>query len=172
MLSILFMRIWQKKSSLVGNEQNWRFLSTATFYDLAGSEKIWKTGATNQSLAEAKFISRSFGELGNVFNALRARKGFVPFRDSKLTRLLKGALMDHYHKLSIIVNVSPDQMDHHESVSSMRFGSRAQGTPSKIDTDALEEAIRRDLPPSLDMLVGAVRTAVAGERTKPIPVRV
>ena len=58
--------------------------------DLAGSEKIGKTEATGQTLEEAKMINKSLSALGNVINALTEAKksGFVPYRDSKLTRIL------------------------------------------------------------------------------------
>lgn len=59
------------------------------FVDLAGSEKISKTGVTGQQLEEAKNINKSLTALGMVINALTSEKeGFVPYRDSKLTRLL------------------------------------------------------------------------------------
>jgi len=59
--------------------------------DLAGSEKIGKTEVTGQNLEEAKMINKSLSALGNVINALTDTKkgaGFIPYRDSKLTRIL------------------------------------------------------------------------------------
>jgi len=58
--------------------------------DLAGSEKISKTEATGQTLEEAKMINKSLSALGNVINALTESKktSFIPYRDSKLTRIL------------------------------------------------------------------------------------
>jgi kinesin family protein 5 len=58
--------------------------------DLAGSEKIEKTEATGSTLEEAKMINKSLSALGNVINALTEGKkgGFIPYRDSKLTRIL------------------------------------------------------------------------------------
>lgn len=59
--------------------------------DLAGSEKTEKTEATGQTLEEAKMINKSLSALGNVINALTEAKGknpFIPYRDSKLTRIL------------------------------------------------------------------------------------
>ena len=60
--------------------------------DLAGSERQKKTGATGERLQEAKHINQSLSALGNVINALVTKKGVVPYRDSKLTRLLKDSL--------------------------------------------------------------------------------
>jgi kinesin family protein 5 len=63
--------------------------------DLAGSEKTEKTEATGQTLEEAKMINKSLSALGNVINALTESKGknnFIPYRDSKLTRILQESL--------------------------------------------------------------------------------
>lgn len=60
------------------------------FCDLAGSEKVGKTEVTGQNLEEAKKINQSLSCLGNVINALTENKkgGFIPYRESKLTRIL------------------------------------------------------------------------------------
>lgn len=61
--------------------------------DLAGSEKIGKTGATGQTLEEAKKINKSLSALGMVINALTDGKStHIPYRDSKLTRILQESL--------------------------------------------------------------------------------
>lgn len=58
--------------------------------DLAGSEKIAKTGAEGNLLEEAKKINQSLSALGNCIHALtEAKRGHVPYRDSKLTRILQ-----------------------------------------------------------------------------------
>lgn len=62
---------------------------------MAGSEKTEKTEATGQTLEEAKMINKSLSALGNVINALTEQKGkgsFIPYRDSKLTRILQESL--------------------------------------------------------------------------------
>ena len=57
--------------------------------DLAGSEKVGKSGATGQTLEEAKKINQSLSSLGQVIKALAEGRAHVPYRDSKLTRLLQ-----------------------------------------------------------------------------------
>lgn len=57
--------------------------------DLAGSEKVGKTGATGQTLKEAQGINKSLSALGGCINALVEKKKHIPFRDSKLTRILQ-----------------------------------------------------------------------------------
>ena len=55
---------------------------------MAGSEKITKTGATGKALEEAKLINKSLLWLGNVINALTEQLDFIPYRNSKLTKML------------------------------------------------------------------------------------
>lgn len=65
--------------------------------DLAGSEKAEKTGAEGKVLEEAKTINKSLSALGNVINALTCgsagKANHIPYRDSKLTRILKDSLV-------------------------------------------------------------------------------
>ena len=74
--------------------------------DLAGSEKVGKTGAKGQTLEEAKKITQSLSALGQVIKSLADQKKHVPYRDSKLTRLLKDSLGGGC-KTVMITNVSP-----------------------------------------------------------------
>jgi kinesin family protein 5 len=61
--------------------------------ELLGSEKISKTGATGETLEEAKKINQSLSALGNCINALtKGKKAHVPYRDSKLTHILRESL--------------------------------------------------------------------------------
>lgn len=57
--------------------------------DLAGSEMVAKTGASGHQLEEAKTINKSLSALGNVINALTCNAKHVPYRDSKVTRILQ-----------------------------------------------------------------------------------
>ena len=59
---------------------------------MAGSEKVGKTGAAGQTLEEAKMINKSLSALGQVIKSLADGKAHVPYRDSKLTRILQEAL--------------------------------------------------------------------------------
>lgn len=78
-----------------------------TFIDLAGSEKISRTGAEGKVLEEAKKINTSLSALGKVINALsEGKNSHVPYRDSKLTRLLQESLGGN-SITSLVINVSP-----------------------------------------------------------------
>lgn len=77
--------------------------STLNLIDLAGSERIKKSNSVDQRLDEAKFINSSLSALGNVISSLAENNTdkFIPYRSSKLTRILKNSLTGH-SKVSVI----------------------------------------------------------------------
>ena len=99
--------------------------------DLAGSEKISKTGATGQTLDEAKKINKSLSSLGLVINSLTDGKStHVPYRDSKLTRILQESLGGN-SKTCLIITCSPSMFNEAETISTLRFGQRAKKIKNK-----------------------------------------
>ena len=98
--------------------------------DLAGSEKVSKTGAVGETLEEAKKINLSLSTLGNVIHALTQGMGHVPFRDSKLTRILKESLGGNY-KTYLIVTCSPHSYNLDEIISSLLFAKRVKCIKNK-----------------------------------------
>lgn len=99
--------------------------------DLAGSEKVGKTGAAGMRLEEAKNINKSLTVLGQVINSLTDGKStHIPYRDSKLTRVLQDSLGGN-SKTSLIVTCSPSPYNELETVSSLRFGIRAKAIKNK-----------------------------------------
>jgi kinesin family protein 5 len=100
--------------------------------DLAGSEKVGKTGATGQTLEEAKKINKSLSALGMVINALTdGKSSHVPYRDSKLTRILQESLGGN-SRTTLIINCSPSTFNEAETVSTLRFGMRAKSIKNKV----------------------------------------
>jgi kinesin family protein 5 len=97
--------------------------------DLAGSEKLHKTGAEGVAFDEGKKINKSLLALGQVIVALNESR-YVPYRDSKLTRLLEQSLGGN-SKTSLIIACSPAMYNEQETVSTLRFGSRAQKIQNK-----------------------------------------
>ncbi|KZT59011.1 kinesin-domain-containing protein [Calocera cornea HHB12733] len=104
--------------------------------DLAGSEKIGKTGATGQTLEEAKKINKSLSALGMVINALTDGKStHIPYRDSKLTRILQESLGGN-SRTTLIINCSPSSYNEAETLSTLRFGMRAKNIKNKARVNA------------------------------------
>lgn len=94
--------------------------------DLAGSEKIAKTGATGQTLEEAKTINKSLTTLGKVITALTDKKAtHIPYRESKLTRILQESLGGN-SRTALIITASPHPYNEMETLSTLRFGQRAR----------------------------------------------
>lgn len=93
--------------------------------DLAGSEKVSKTGAEGSVLEEAKNINKSLSALANVISALADAKPYVPYRDSKLTRILQESLGGNA-RTTIIICCSPASYNESETKSTLYFGQRAK----------------------------------------------
>ncbi|KAI9911913.1 hypothetical protein PsorP6_009619 [Peronosclerospora sorghi] len=99
--------------------------------DLAGSEMVRKTGATGRQLEEAKTINKSLSALGMVINALTdSHITHVPYRDSKLTRVLQESIGGN-SRTALIINVSPSSFNTSETISTLRFGMRAKSIKNK-----------------------------------------
>ncbi|KAI9446438.1 kinesin heavy chain [Lactarius indigo] len=103
--------------------------------DLAGSEKVGKTGASGQTLEEAKKINKSLSALGMVINALTEKH--IPYRDSKLTRILQESLGGN-SRTTLIINCSPASFNEAETLSTLRFGIRAKSIKNTARIAALE----------------------------------
>ncbi|KAF7727231.1 hypothetical protein EC973_007844 [Apophysomyces ossiformis] len=104
--------------------------------DLAGSEKVGKTGASGQTLEEAKKINKSLTALGMVINALTdGKSSHVPYRDSKLTRILQESLGGN-SRTTLIINCSPSSYNEAETISTLRFGARAKTIKNKAKVNA------------------------------------
>ncbi|KAM3934044.1 kinesin heavy chain isoform 1-T1 [Leptodactylus fuscus] len=94
--------------------------------DLAGSEKVSKTGAEGAVLDEAKNINKSLSALGNVISALaEGAKGYVPYRDSKMTRILQDSLGGNC-RTTMFICCSPSSYNDAETKSTLMFGQRAK----------------------------------------------
>ncbi|XP_071990976.1 kinesin heavy chain isoform X2 [Engystomops pustulosus] len=94
--------------------------------DLAGSEKVSKTGAEGAVLDEAKNINKSLSALGNVISSLaEGSKGYVPYRDSKMTRILQDSLGGNC-RTTMFICCSPSSYNDAETKSTLMFGQRAK----------------------------------------------
>uniref|UniRef100_A0A8C3IZH0 Kinesin-like protein n=2 Tax=Scolopacidae TaxID=8917 RepID=A0A8C3IZH0_9CHAR len=112
--------------------------------DLAGSERQSKTGATGERLKEATKINLSLSALGNVISALvDGRSKHIPYRDSKLTRLLQDSLGGNTKTL-MVACLSPADNNYDESLSTLRYANRAKNIKNKpcINEDPKDALLR------------------------------
>ncbi|XP_013009167.1 chromosome-associated kinesin KIF4A [Cavia porcellus] len=126
--AIFTISIEQRKK----NDKNSSFRSKLHLVDLAGSERQKKTKAEGDRLKEGININRGLLCLGNVISALGDDKkgGFVPYRDSKLTRLLQDSLGGNSHTL-MIACVSPADSNLEETLNTLRYADRARKIKNK-----------------------------------------
>mmetsp|Transcript_57346 Transcript_57346/g.166485 ORF Transcript_57346/g.166485 Transcript_57346/m.166485 type:complete len:1154 (+) Transcript_57346:139-3600(+) len=109
--------------------------------DLAGSERQKGTGATGQTLKEGANINKSLSALGNVINALvesaNGKKVFIPYRNSKLTRVLQESLGGN-SLCTMLATLSPAACNYEETMSTLRYANRAKAI--KVSATKNEEA--------------------------------
>ncbi|EDQ86912.1 uncharacterized protein MONBRDRAFT_21638 [Monosiga brevicollis MX1] len=125
--SVFLMEITQKDTIKGGLKTGKLFL-----VDLAGSEKVSKTGADGTVLDEAKNINKSLSALGLVIMSLTegGNRQHVPYRDSKLTRILQESLGGNA-RTTMIICCSPSSYNEQETISTLRFGLRAKKIKNK-----------------------------------------
>jgi len=102
--------------------------------DLAGSERLARSGATGNRLKETQAINKSLSALGDVIASIAAKDAHVPYRNSKLTYLLQPCLGGSAKTL-MLVNVAPDKQSASETICSLRFASKVNscevGNPTR-----------------------------------------
>ncbi|PTB68212.1 kinesin-like protein [Trichoderma citrinoviride] len=98
--------------------------------DLAGSENIQRSGAENKRATEAGLINKSLLTLGRVINALVDHSPHIPYRESKLTRLLQDSLGGRT-KTCIIATISPSKSNLEETISTLEYAFRAKNIRNK-----------------------------------------
>lgn len=147
--------------------------------DLAGSERQSKTGATGERLREATKINLSLSALGNVISALvDGRSRYIPYRDSKLTRLLQDSLGGNTRTL-MIACLSPADNNYEESLSTLRYANRAKSIQNRPrinedPKDALLREYQEEIKKLRALLTGQLSTAdlstlLAGQSSESSP---
>lgn len=119
--SCFIIKVDQKQTVIEGDTQKETSLEAKiNLVDLAGSERAAKTGATGDTLKEGAAINKSLSALGNVINALTDPKKnkHIPYRDSKLTRLLQTSLGGNALTI-MIAAVSPAKVNYEETISTL-----------------------------------------------------
>mmetsp|Transcript_86459 Transcript_86459/g.241963 ORF Transcript_86459/g.241963 Transcript_86459/m.241963 type:complete len:1156 (+) Transcript_86459:114-3581(+) len=147
-------------------------VSLINLVDLAGSEKAGQTGASGDRLKEGCAINKSLSALGNVIEKLAdkaEKKGgkavVIPYRDSKLTRLLQNALGGS-SKTIMICAISPASSNHEETLSTLRYADRAKriknaAVVNENPADKLIRQLREENAKLREMVVDASPTAAS-----------
>ncbi|KAK2068199.1 hypothetical protein P8C59_002856 [Phyllachora maydis] len=123
--------------------------------DLAGSENIQRSGAENKRAAEAGLINKSLLTLGRVINALVDRNAHIPYRESKLTRLLQDSLGGRT-KTCIIATISPAKSNLEETISTLDYAFRAKNIRNKPQLNAVinKKTLLREFTSEIEKLKG------------------
>jgi hypothetical protein len=152
-----------------GSQASGIALAVLNLVDLAGSERQQKTGATGPRLKEGNMINKSLLALGTVISTLAANsaasaKGkaikHIPYRDSKLTRLLQGSLGGNA-RTCMLAAISPASRNREETQSTLRYASRAKrivNTPTQVVIDSKDSMLA-----SLKKEISALKEQLAAE---------
>ena len=137
-----------------GNILPQQVISKFSLVDLAGSERLSEGEKTLERIEEAKFINKSLSALGNVIYSLKNQQqileksmkkgtkvqkqalGYVPYRDSKLTHILKDSLGGNSHT-HIIITLSPSVNSLQETLSSMKFAAHAKSIKQHLKENVI-----------------------------------
>ncbi|XP_024415864.2 kinesin-like protein KIF27 isoform X1 [Desmodus rotundus] len=137
------------------------------FVDLAGSERATKTGNTGERFKESIQINSGLLALGNVISALgdpRRKNSHIPYRDAKITRLLKDSLGGSA-KTVMITCVSPSSLDFDESLNSLKYANRARNIRNKPTLNFNPESDRMD---EMEFEIKLLREALQSQQASTI----
>ncbi|KAG8435203.1 hypothetical protein GDO86_013227 [Hymenochirus boettgeri] len=130
--SVFSVTIHMKETTVDGEELV--KIGKLNLVDLAGSENIGRSGAVDKRAREAGNINQSLLTLGRVITALVERAPHIPYRESKLTRILQDSLGGRT-KTSIIATVSPASINLEETVSTLEYANRAKNIMNKPEVN-------------------------------------
>ncbi|XP_072236828.1 kinesin-like protein KIF18A [Leuresthes tenuis] len=131
----IYLRQQDKTASLNPNV----CIAKMSLIDLAGSERASATNAKGARLREGANINRSLLALGNVINALadpKSKKAHIPYRDSKLTRLLKDSLGGNCRTV-MIANVGPSSKSYDDTHNTLKYANRAKEIKSSLKSNVV-----------------------------------
>lgn len=128
--------------------------------DLAGSENIGRSGAENKRAREAGMINQSLLTLGRVINALVEKNGHIPYRESKLTRLLQESLGGRT-KTCIIATVSQERANIEETLSTLDYALRAKSIKNRpeLNTRMTRSALIKEYVFEIERLKGDLQAS-------------
>ncbi|KAH9981274.1 P-loop containing nucleoside triphosphate hydrolase protein [Lactifluus volemus] len=130
--SIFSITVHTKEISAMGDDL--LRVGKLNLVDLAGSENIGRSGAENKRAREAGMINQSLLTLGRVINALVEKSSHIPYRESKLTRLLQDSLGGRT-KTCIIATISPARSNMEETLSTLDYAIRAKSIRNRPEVN-------------------------------------
>ncbi|XP_049502339.1 kinesin-like protein KIF11 isoform X2 [Panthera uncia] len=130
--SVFSVTIHMKETTIDGEELV--KIGKLNLVDLAGSENIGRSGAVDKRAREAGNINQSLLTLGRVITALVERTPHVPYRESKLTRILQDSLGGRT-RTSIIATISPASLNLEETLSTLEYAHRAKNILNKPEVN-------------------------------------
>ncbi|XP_037707076.1 kinesin-like protein KIF27 isoform X2 [Choloepus didactylus] len=156
-----------EKNKEAAEDGSWQcprhIVSKFHFVDLAGSERVTKTGNTGERFKESIQINSGLLALGNVISALgdpRRKGSHIPYRDAKITRLLKDSLGGSA-KTVMITCVSPSSYDFDESLNSLKYANRARNIRNKPTVNFSPESDRMD---EMELEIKLLREALQNQQ--------
>lgn len=167
--SVFIIKIEQRVCTLSETRQREQLIKAKlNLVDLAGSERVSKTNATGQTLKEGANINKSLMTLGNVINQLSEglRKGkVIPYRESKLTRLLQESLGGNSATV-MIASISPADYNYSETVSTLKYANRAKSIENAVTRNE-DSSVRiiKDLQDQIATLKAQLENAKQGGDT-------
>ncbi|XP_014514881.1 kinesin-like protein KIN-5B [Vigna radiata var. radiata] len=147
------------KETVIGDEELIK-CGKLNLVDLAGSENIMRSGAREGRAREAGEINKSLLTLGRVINALVEHSAHVPYRDSKLTRILRDSLGGKT-KTCIIATISPSAYCMDETLSTLDYASRAKSIKNKPEANqkVSKAVLLKDLYIEIERMKEDIRAA-------------
>ncbi|KAF3440264.1 hypothetical protein FNV43_RR18548 [Rhamnella rubrinervis] len=157
---ILRLTIESSAREFLGNDKPSSLTATVNFVDLAGSERASQTLSAGTRLKEGCHINRSLLTLGTVIRKLsKGRNGHVPYRDSKLTRILQSSLGGNA-RTAIICTLSPARSHVEQSRNTLLFASCAKevATNAQVNVVMSDKALVKHLQRELSRLESELRS--------------
>lgn len=157
--TIFTITVHVKETSVTGGEDMMR-IGKFNLVDLAGSEAIGRSGATDKRAREAGMINQSLLTLGRVISALVEKDSRIPYRDSKLTRLLQDSLGGRT-KTCIVATVSPTRSNMEETLSTLDYAIRAKSIRNRPEINAhlTKAGLLKEYMGDIDRLKGELMAA-------------
>ncbi|XP_005184928.1 kinesin-like protein Klp68D [Musca domestica] len=164
--------IFMIKIEMCDIETNTIKVGKLNLIDLAGSERQSKTGASAERLKEASKINLALSSLGNVISALAENSPHVPYRDSKLTRLLQDSLGGN-SKTIMIANVGPSAYNYNETLTTLRYASRAKAIQNQpIKNEDPQDAKLKEYQEEIERLKRLIGSKQHVKVEKPVKIKV